>query len=156
MYDVWKFGSAHFGDSHKELGLAVVVATFVQVFIGAMRPHTPERGQPPSSRRAQWFFLHRVFGAFVLVGALINVLLAADEYLGIAGGVTGSSYFPGGSQSSNMTLESVIYAFGAVPLIILIPLWYVYSMRRSHYDSDYHEIPDQLPGDQITGTVKPE
>ena len=103
--------------------MAVVIASIIQVFIGAGRPHAPKDGEKPEPKRRYWLIAHRLFAAFALFGGLINVILAPGEYFILSGGEKGSAEFPGSILVQNVTIEHVFYAMGAIPIIILVPLW---------------------------------
>jgi hypothetical protein len=69
---------AHFQNAHNDIGLIIVILTFVQVFLGylANKMYSPERTKTP-------FFpdkLHWFVGRFLFLFVIVNIFLGFDQY----------------------------------------------------------------------------
>lgn len=81
------FDSLPSGDTHKRIGIVVMVLGWVQPLNALVRPHPPEAGERPSALRCAWQFLHRGIGWAALslaVTTIIRGIQHAETFTGLA------------------------------------------------------------------------
>eukprot|EP00892_Ulva_mutabilis_P009568 jgi/Ulvmu1/6984/UM033_0042.1 len=81
-----KFDSLPEGDSHKQLGIVVMVLGWLQPLNALIRPHPPQEGEKRSFLRIAWQFAHRII-AWAAIGLSISTIFRgikhAETYEGL-------------------------------------------------------------------------